>query len=102
MTKAQKLRTLLAMVECVPAASAMTVFESAARRGDLSAFWDHYQEVLERSTDEGELKVAANGAVSFKMIEPAMQAMYDLPTVMGTTSLDSDNVAHPSFSRSAS
>ncbi len=38
MTKAQKLRTLLAIVECAPAASAMTVFESAARRGGLSAF----------------------------------------------------------------
>ena len=50
MTKAQKLRTLLAIVECAPAASAMTVFESAARRGDLSAFWDHYQEVLGGST----------------------------------------------------
>ena len=65
MTKAQKLRTLLAIVECAPAASAMTVFESAARRGDLSAFWDHYQEVLKRSTHEGELKVAPNGEVSF-------------------------------------
>jgi hypothetical protein len=79
MTKAQKLRTLLAIVECAPAASAMTVFESATRRGDLSAFWDHYQEVLKRSTHEGELKVAPNGEVSFEMIEPAMQAMYDLP-----------------------
>ena len=48
MTKAQKLRTLLAIVECAPAASAMTAFESAARRGDLSAFWDHYQEALRR------------------------------------------------------
>ncbi len=80
MTKAQKLRTLLAIVECVPAANATTVFVSAARRGDLSAFWDHYHEVLERSTDKGESKVAASGAVSFEMIEPAMQAMYDLPT----------------------
>ena len=80
MTKAQKLRTLLAIVECAPAAGAMTVFVSAARRGDLSAFWDHYQEVLKKSTHEGEGKVAANGAVSFEMIEPAMQAMYDLPT----------------------
>ncbi len=59
MTKAQKLRTLLAIVECAPAASAMTVFESAARRGDLSAFWDHYQEVLGGSTPKGELTVAA-------------------------------------------
>ena len=46
MTNEQKLRTLLAIVECAPATHAMTVFESAMRRGDLSAFWDHYQEVL--------------------------------------------------------
>ena len=80
MTKTQKLRTLLAIVECAPAASAMTVFESATRRGDLSAFWDHYQDMLGRSKHDGELKVASNGEVSFEMIEPAMQAVYDLPT----------------------
>ena len=80
MTKAQKLRTLLAIVECAPAAGATTVFVTAARRGDLSAFWDHYQGILKRSSHEGELKVAANGAVSFEMIDPAMQAVYVLPT----------------------
>ena len=80
MTKTQKLRTLLAIVECAPAAGAMTAFESAARRGDLSAFWDHYQEVLKRSTHDRELKVAPNGEISVEMVEPAMQAMYDLPT----------------------
>ncbi len=80
MTTTHKLRTLIAIVECAPAAHAMTVFESAVRRGDLSAFWDHYQEVLGRSKHEGELKVAPKGEVSFKMIEPAMQAVYDLPT----------------------
>ena len=80
MTKAQKLRTLLAIVECAPAARAMTVFESAARRGDLSAFWDHYQDMLGRSNNEEEPKVASNGAVSFEMLKPAMQAVYDLPT----------------------
>ena len=80
MTKTQQLRTLLAIVDCVPAARATTGFESAARRGDLSAFWDHYQEVLGKSADEGKLNVASKGEVSFEMIEPAMQAVYDLPT----------------------
>ena len=58
----------------------MTVFESAMRRGDLAAFWDHYQEALKTSTLDEKLKVASNGEVSFEMIEPAMQAVYDLPT----------------------
>ena len=80
MTKAQKLRTLLAIVECAPATHTMTGFESAARRGDLSAFWDHYQEVLGRSKHDKKLKVASKGQVSLEMIEPAMQAVYDLPT----------------------
>ena len=80
MTTAQTLRTLLAIVECVPAARAMTGFESAARRGDLSAFWDHYQEALKTSKQGGDLKVASNDEVSWEMIEPAMQAVYDLPT----------------------
>ncbi len=42
MTNAQKLRTLLAILECAPAAQAMTVFES--------------------------------------VLEPAMNAVYELPT----------------------
>ena len=79
MTKAQKLRTLLAIVECVPATRAMTVFESTARRGDLAAFWDHYQEVLGTSTPDEALSLASDGAVSFEMIEAAMQTVYDLP-----------------------
>ena len=59
MTKAQKLRTLLAIVECAPAVRAMTVFESAARRGDLAAFWEHFQDVLERSHNKEALTVAS-------------------------------------------
>ena len=80
MTKAQKVRTLLAIVECAPSACAMTVFESASRRGDLSAFWDHYQEALGRSKHDGQLRVASTGEVSLEMIAAAMQAVYDLPT----------------------
>ena len=80
MTRAHKLRTLLAIVECVPAAHAMTMFESAARRGDLSAFWDHYQDVLGSKKQGGDLKAVSNEKVSWEMIEPAMQAVYDLPT----------------------
>ena len=80
MTKTQKLRTLLAIVECAPPAREMTVFESAARKGDLSAFCNHYQDVLGRSPLEGESRSGSNGEVSFATIEPAMQAVYDLPT----------------------
>ena len=39
------------------------------RRGDLAAFWDHYQEVLRTSTRDEKLKVASNGEVSFEMID---------------------------------
>ena len=80
MTTAQTLRTLLAIVECVPPARAMTGFESAARRGDFSAFWEHYQDVLGKEKQGGDLKVASNNEVSWEMVEPAMQAVYDLPT----------------------
>ena len=48
--------------------------------GDLSAFWDHYQDMLGRSKHEGKLKVTSNEEVSLEMIEPAMQVVYDLPT----------------------
>ena len=39
MTNVQTLRTLVAILECAPAAQAMTVFESAVRNDDLSLFW---------------------------------------------------------------
>ncbi len=80
MSNTQKLRTLLTIVECVPAAREMTVFQSAARRGDLAAFWAHYQETLGRSTDAKQPAVTSNGEVSFAMIEPAMTVVHDLPT----------------------
>ena len=50
------------------------------RRGDLSAFWHHDPEVLRRSKHEGRVQVASKGTISFKMIEPATQAVHDLPT----------------------
>ena len=80
MTRTHKPRTFLAIVECVPAAQAMTVFESAARRGDFLAFWNYYQDVLGRKKQGGDLKAVSNEEVSWEMIEPAMQAVYDLPT----------------------
>ena len=49
MTNAQKLRTLLVMLECAPAARATTVFESAVRSGNLSLFWKQYRSVLRES-----------------------------------------------------
>jgi hypothetical protein len=79
MTDAQKLRTLLAILECAPAAQATTVFESAARSGDLSLFWKQYRSALrDLKHDEGRLESGAE--ITLAMLEPAMKAVHDLPT----------------------
>ena len=80
MTNAQKLRTLLAILECAPAAYATTVFESAARSGNLSLFWKQYRSALRPSKPNDEPHLESKGEITFAMLEPAMKAVYDLPT----------------------
>ncbi len=80
MTNAQKLRTLLAVLECAPAAQAMTVFESAARSGDLSLFWQQYRSTLWKSKHKDEPQLESKGEITLAMLEPAMNAVYELPT----------------------
>ena len=80
MTTAQKLRTLLAILECAPAAQATTVFESAARSGNLSLFWEQYGSALQKSKhNNNEPQLESKGEITLAMLEPAMKAVYDLP-----------------------
>ncbi len=79
MTDAQKLRTLLAILECAPAVRATTVFESAVRSDDLSSFWTQYRSALRKSKHD-EPQLASTGEITLAMLEPAMKAVYDLPT----------------------
>ncbi len=80
MTNAKKLRTLLAILECAPAAQAMTVFESAARSGDLSLFWQQYRFTLWKSKHKDEPQLESKGEITLAMLEPAMNAVHELPT----------------------
>ena len=86
MTTADKLRTLLAILECAPAAHALTVFESAARSGNLSVFWNAYRSTLRTSTHDKSLP-ESEGEITLAMLEPAMKAVYDLPTRDGMRSV---------------
>ena len=85
MTNTQKLRTLLAILECAPAAHATTVFESAARSGDLSSFWKQYRSAL-RESKHDERQLESGSEITLAMLEPAMKAVYDLPTREDTRS----------------
>ena len=87
MTNAQKLRTLLAILECAPAAHAMTVFESAVRSGNLSLFWKQYRSALRTSKHNEEPQLESQGEITLAMLEPAMKAVYDLPTRDGARSV---------------
>ena len=85
MTNAHKLRTLLAIVECAPAARAMTVFESAVRSGNLSLFWTQYRSSIRQSKHSDAPE--SEGEITLAMLEPAMKAVYDLPTKDGAGSV---------------
>ena len=87
MTTADKLRTLLAILECAPAAHALTVFESAARSGNLSVFWNAYRSALRTSTRRDKSLPESEGEITLAMLEPAMKAVYDLPTRDGMRSV---------------
>ena len=80
MTNTQKLRTLLAILECAPAAHATTVFESAVRSGNLSSFWKQYRSALRKSRQHDEPQLESKKGITLAMLEPAMKAVYDLPT----------------------
>ena len=80
MTDAQKLRTLLTILECAPAAHAMTAFESAVRSGNLSLFWKHYRSALRRSKLNDDSQPGSKEEITLAMLEPAMKAVYELPT----------------------
>lgn len=86
MTNARKLRTLLAILECAPAAHAITVFESAARSDNLSLFWQQYQSALRTSKRHDEPLPKSGGEITLAMPEPAMKAVYNLPTTDGARS----------------
>ena len=90
MTTADKLRTLLAILECAPAAHALTVFESAARSGNLSVFWNAYRSALRTSTRDKSLP-ESEGEITLAMLEPAMKAVYDLPTRDGMRSVTAES-----------
>ena len=86
MTNAHKRRTLLAILECAPAAHAMTVFESAVRSGNLSLFWTQYRSTIRTSTHTDDPQPESKGDITVAMLEPAMKAVYDLPTTDGARS----------------
>ena len=85
MTNAQTLRTLLTILECAPAARATTVFESAARSGNLSLFCNQYRSALHESR-RNEPQLESEGEITLAMLEPAMNAVHDLPTSDGARS----------------
>ena len=59
----------------------MTVFESAARSGDLSLFWQQYRSTLWKSKHKkDEPQLESKGEITLAMLEPAMNAVHELPT----------------------
>ena len=86
MTNAHILRRLLAILECAPAAQAMTVFESAVRRGNLSLFWTQYRSTIRTATPTDDPQPESKGEITVAMLEPAMKTVNDLSTTDGARS----------------
>ncbi len=78
-TTAQKTRLLCTILDCSPAGQATTAFASAARTGDLASLWATYQAALPRSKHPRKPR-APSTEITLAMLEPAMTAVYELPT----------------------
>ena len=80
MTKTQKIRTLLAVLECASVTQSMTGFESAARARNLASLWSYYQSGLRTSKRDRKPRADERTEITLEMLEPAMNAVYELPT----------------------
>ncbi len=78
MTTEQKTRVLRTILDCSPASQVMTAFESATRTGELASLWAAYQAALRRSKHARKPR-APSTDITLDMLEPAVNAVYELP-----------------------
>jgi hypothetical protein len=79
MTAQLKAEILPAILNLAPTKSSCEEFQRLAAKGDVAGMWTFYQRAIATRRDV-ELSVAKAQKITFEMLEPAMKAIYDLPT----------------------
>lgn len=79
MTALHKARVLYGILQWAPMVNSRPDFKRYSEAGDVDGLWAYYQNAM-RSRPEVKRSVERSGEVSFEMLRPAMEAVYNLPT----------------------
>jgi hypothetical protein len=82
MTTKVKAKIMLAILKVAPMGASQQEFERMASDGNVPGMWRYFQNSLAKRVDVGK-SVAHADEVSFEMLEPAVKAVYKLPTSDG-------------------
>jgi hypothetical protein len=83
MTTKLKARIMLAILDLAPMATpSKSEFVRMANDGNVPGMWRNYQNALAKRAQVGESVAHAN-EIAFEMLEPAVKAIYELPTSDG-------------------
>lgn len=78
MTRIKKARALFGILDCASMGLSRPTIMGYAKEGNVEAIWSYYTRAIARRPDVGET-VASGGGTSFEMLQPAMEAVYQLP-----------------------
>ena len=78
MTSKLKAKILFQILSLAPMQESEAQFSRLAANGDVEAFWRFYEACLS-SKPEMDEQVEKQGKVSFRMLRPAMDAVYRAP-----------------------
>jgi hypothetical protein len=76
-----KAKIMLAVLDLAPVGTSRPELVRMANDGNVPGLWRYYQNALGKRA-EGEV-VAHNNEIAFEMLQPAMKAVYQLPTSDG-------------------
>lgn len=87
MTTKLKAKVMLAILELAPLGTSRPEFVRMANDGNVPGIWRYYQNSLAKRVKVEEA-IARADEISFALLQPAMKAVYELPTSDGLTSRD--------------
>jgi hypothetical protein len=74
-----KARILFQILSLSPATKSMENFGRYAQSGDVEQFWRYYKNSLAKEHERGR-RLEQSEEISFEMLRPAMEAVYELDT----------------------
>jgi hypothetical protein len=82
MTTKLKAKIMLAILKVAPMGASEHEFERMANDGNVPGIWRYYQNSLAKRADAG-VSVVRTNEIALEALQPAMQAIYELPTSDG-------------------